>query len=272
ALIPEPDQNQIDDGLERRMERAQRVVTLALSLREAAGKKVDPILRKVRQPLKRILIPVSSTEEESEFRQVEAIITEELNVKGVEYIGTDRESEIVKVKAKPNFKSIGPKFGKDAKRVASRVNALTSGEVRELQDKKMLVIQSEGDGFELHIDDVEIIHEDIQGWLVATEGTITVALDTELDEALRGEGLAREFVNHVQKLRKDSGLEVTDRIGLRYATENEELATALNAESNYIMSETLAKEFSRTENIEAEVIEIEKDRLFCRIGLERMEG
>ena len=125
---------------------------------------------------------------------------------------------------------------------------------------------------ELHIDDIEIIHEDIQGWLVATEGTITVALDTELDEALRGEGLAREFVNHVQKLRKDSGLEVTDRIGLRYATENEELATALNAESSYIMSETLAKEFSRTESLEAEVIEIEKDRLFCRIGLERMEG
>ena len=271
ALIPEPDESRIDEGLERRMQRAQTVVTLALSLREEAGKKVDPILRKVRQPLRRILIAVSNQQEQNDFRQVEEIITEELNVKRVEYIGADQESEIVKIGAKPNFKSIGPKFGKDAKRVAAAINGMSSREVRELQQKNELVIRADGDGFELHIDDIEIIHEDIEGWLVAAEGTITVALDTELDVELRAEGLAREFVNHVQKLRKDSGLEVTDRLRLLYATDQDELASALESQQSYIMSETLAKEFSHDPSLEGERVEIEKDRLYGRIGLRRME-
>lgn len=241
SLLPEPDSSVIDADLERRMERAQIVVTLALSLREEAGQKVDKLLRKVRQPLRRILVAVSNETEQRDYELVEEIIKDELNIKRVEYVGAGEHSEIVKKKAKPNFKSIGPKFGKDAKRVAGGITGLSGAEINELQAKGRIDITTDGDTFELAADDVEILYEDIEGWLVAAEGSITVALDTELDEELRAEGLAREFVNRVQKVRKDSGLEVTDRVRLNYEADGE-LARAIQSLQEYIAQETLAVE------------------------------
>lgn len=244
AYLPEPDENVIDRDLERRMERAQIVVTLALSLREEAGQKVDKLLRKVRQPLRRILIAVSGENEQRDYELVEEIIQDELNIKRIEYVGSGENSEIVKKKAKPNFKSIGPRFGKDAKRVAAGIAGLSGADVNRLQQEGRITVALDADTFELSADDVEILYEDIEGWLVAAEGSITVALDTELDEELRTEGLAREFVNRVQKVRKDSGLEVTDRVRLNYDADDE-LAKAIERLHDYIAQETLSVELVR---------------------------
>lgn len=234
SMIPTSDTSVIDTALERRMERAQKAVTLARNLREKSG-------LKVRQPLRRILIAVASTEEQNDYQLVESIIRDELNVKAVEYVGAGEQSDIVKQKAKPNFKSIGPKFGKDAKKVAGAVAGLSSDQIRELQSTGTLNVSGGGDTFEIHADDIEIVHEDIEGWLVAAEGSVTVALDTELDDELRSEGLAREFVSRVQKLRKDSGFDVTDRIKLLYHADDT-LARAIQAQGEYIARETLAIE------------------------------
>lgn len=271
AFVPEPDPTVIDESLERRMERAQTVVTLALSLREEAGQKVNPLLRKVRQPLRRILIAVSNEREQNDFELVEEIIRDELNVKGIEYVGAGETSDIVKKKAKPNFKSIGPKFGKDAKRVAAGISGLNGAEIGALQENGSIVLTNDGESFEIEAEDVEIQYEDIEGWLVAAEGSITVALDTELDEALRAEGLAREFVNRVQKVRKDSGLDVTDRVRLGYEADDE-LARAIELQQEYIAQETLAVELVR--GVENGVKASPNDDIGgmeYRIALERIE-
>ena len=262
TTMPESDKALIDEDLERRMSRAQTAISLARNLREKSS-------IRVRQPLRRLMIAVSSDQEEEDYQQVSHIITEELNVKSVEYIGADEETSIVKVSAKPNFKSIGPKFGKDAKRVAGMISSLGADQIRELQKTGMTVVKNEDDSFEIQVDDIEIINEDIEGWLVASERSITVALDTELDEELRAEGLAREFVNRVQKLRKDSGFDVTDRIHLHYATDKE-LTTALESQRDYITSETLAIEFTDDAPLEATSVDIENDRP-CRIAIDRIE-
>lgn len=234
AHIPVPEQAHIDEGLERRMERAQKVITLARNLREKSG-------LKVRQPLRRILIAVSDTQEQEDYQLVQDIIREELNVKGVEYVGAGESSDIVKKKAKPNFKAIGPKFGKDAKRVAASISGLTGEQIQQLQNTGVITISADNEAFEINTEDIEIQHEDIEGWLVAAEGSFTVALDTEIDDALHAEGLAREFVSRIQKIRKDSGLEVTDRIRLRYNADTD-LANAVKAQEEYIGRETLAVE------------------------------
>ena len=239
AHSPVPNESYIDEALERRMARAQKVITLARNLRERSG-------LKVRQPLRRVLVAVSDTEEQQDYQLVEDIIRDELNLKGVEYVGADESSDIVKKKAKPNFKSIGPKFGKDAKRVAAGISGISDEQIRQLQNAEAVTITVDNDSFDIHADDIEILHEDIEGWLVAAEGTVTVALDTEIDNALRAEGLAREFVSRIQKIRKDSGLEVTDRIKLRYNADAD-LVQAVTAQGDYIARETLAVELLHEE-------------------------
>jgi isoleucyl-tRNA synthetase len=262
ALIPEVSASAIDADLERRMERAQRTVALARMLREKSR-------LKVRQPLRRLLIPVSSDAEREDYGAVEEIIKDELNVKGVEYVSAEEGSDIVKMKAKANFKTLGPKYGKQMKSVASAVTAMTAAQIAELQRAGSLTLTSGSDTFALLLEDVEVIHEDIEGWLVASEGTVTVALDTELDENLLMEGLAREFVNRVQNLRKDSGLELTDRIRLSYASDDE-LAAALQAQREYIMLETLAVELLRAPSSEG-MQEMDLNGKACGIALERVE-
>ena len=172
----------------------------------------------------------------------------------------------MKVSTKPNFRSIGPKFGKDARRVAAEIGELGPDPTRRLARGESVVIEADGDRFEVTPDDVEIQHDDIEGWLVASDNGITVALDTELDDDLRNEGLAREFVNRVQKLRKDSGLDVTDRIHLRYGATGR-LETALEAEKDYVMSETLAVSMSGDAPDSSSTVSIEGEE--CHLVLEK---
>ena len=258
-MMPQADPDGIDHALERRMERAQQAVALARNLRERSG-------LKVRQPLRRLLVAVANEEEQRDFELVESIITEELNLKRVEYVGADDESSIVQVSAKPNFKSIGPKFGKDAKKIAAAIGGLDESQTRTISRGENLVIESDGDRFEITPDDVEIIHDDIEGWLVASDDGITVALDTELDDELRNEGLAREFVSRIQKMRKDAGLEVTDRIALRYETSGA-LADALAHERDYVMSEILAVDLLEEGAEDTETIEIDGES--CAVQIEK---
>lgn len=257
ALIPDVEPGVIDEALERRMKRAQTVVALARMLREKSR-------LKVRQPLRRILVPAGDAERE-EYRLVEDIIKDELNVKAVEYAGAE-SADVVRMKAKANFKAIGPKHGKQAKQVAAAIAAMTSEEIASLQRDGSLTLSAASDTFVVLFEDVEVQHEDIEGWLVASEGTVTVALDTELDEALLNEGLAREFVNRVQNLRKDSGLDLTDRIRLVYECDAA-LSQALEAQRDYIMEETLAVDFAA--GAFPDMHEADLNEQPCRIGLER---
>jgi isoleucyl-tRNA synthetase len=174
---------------------------------------------------------------------METVILEEINVKKVEYV-TD-ESGIVKKSAKANFKSIGPKFGKSVKQVAERIKVMTPAEITLLEQGAPYELHVNGGTVWIGREDVEIIREDIQGWLVESDGGITVALDTELTDDLIAEGFAREFVSRIQNMRKDAGFQVTDRIAIFY-NGSEALGHAIQSMSTYIESETLAVELSKT--------------------------
>lgn len=258
ARIPDVEEGSIDPVLERRMERAQQTVALARMLREKAR-------LKVRQPLRRMLVPYTSRNELEDYQSVEAIVRDELNIKQVEYVEAGT-SDVVRMKPKPNYKTLGPRYGKQMKEVAAAVGRMTGGEIIELQRAGSLTLTAGNDTFVVFPEDVEVIHEEMQGWLVASEGTITVALDTELDSELVAEGIAREFINRVQNLRKDSGLEVTDRILLTYSGDDD-LRMALEAQRGYIMEETLAEGL-----VSAELsggVDVDLNGRLCRIALER---
>ena len=218
------------------MERAERIVMLVRAMRMKSN-------LKVRQPLRRIILPIADEHERAAVRTMQDIILDEINVKEIEYV-TD-ESGLVKKKAKPNFKTIGPKFGKAVQQVAARVREMSSAEIAALERNGGVALVAGDRSWTVDPEDVEILREDIQGWLVESDGRLTVALDTQLDEALLAEGSAREFVNRVQNMRKDAGFAVTDRIRLAVDTSSI-LLGRLESMRTYIMNETLAEEFSAT--------------------------
>ncbi|MDX9790546.1 MAG: isoleucine--tRNA ligase [Candidatus Kapabacteria bacterium] len=229
--MPVENNTLIDTELERRMDAAQKITSLARSLREKAN-------LKVRQPLRRILIPVNNPTERRDIQAVGDIIVEEINVKNIEFI-TDNDSDIVRKVAKPNFKVIGKKFGKSTQNVANFIKSMSNEMIKDIEKSGLLQFSINSENYELSIEDIEIQSEDIEGWLVASENGITVALDTSLDEALINEGIAREFVNRIQNLRKDSGFEVTDRIVIRYVA-GERIIASVTSMEDYISNETLA--------------------------------
>jgi isoleucyl-tRNA synthetase len=235
--MPQADESLINADLERKMDIAQRIVNLTRMLREKTK-------LRVRQPLKRILIPVMAPSERRDIQSVEDIILEELNIKKIEFVSEDTEN-IVRRKAKPNFKTIGKKFGKSTQTVAELIKNLTDSQINEIEKKKTMPITLDGIEYELLPEDIEVYSEDIEGWLVATDSEITVALDTQLDEGLIKEGLAREFVNRIQNLRKNSGYDVTDRINIEYFAPDT-LADAVMATEEYIKNETLTESISRS--------------------------
>jgi isoleucyl-tRNA synthetase len=254
-ILQECDETVIDNDLENRMRQAQGIVSLARSLREKA--KI-----KTRQPLRRILLPVDSPAMRRQLQTVEDIIKEEINVKEIEYVSDD--TNIVRRSAKPNFKIIGKKYGDGTQLVAQAIKTLTHEMVRKLEQSSVLALTIEDKTVQIDFEDVEIISEDIEGWLVASDSGLTVALDTELDEHLIREGLAREFVSRLQKIRKESGYEVTDRVSVVYYTDDE-TSVALEAMRTYIGMETLAESLERGEQPQGVDLEINGRHVNVRV-------
>jgi isoleucyl-tRNA synthetase len=232
--LPEADESAIDPELEERMERAIKIVGLVRAMRMKSN-------LKVRQPLRKIILPIASERDRGAVKRMEEVILEEINVKQIEYV-TD-ESGIVHKKAKPNFRSLGRKFGKTVQPVAAKIREFSAKEINELERAGTLTLPIDGAEYTIDREDVEVLHEDIKGWMVESDGSITVALDTELDDELIDEGLAREFVSRIQNMRKEAGLEVTDRIRIYY-NGSSRLEGALGRMSAYLRQETLATEVS----------------------------
>jgi len=229
APMAESKKDVINPELERRMDIAQRVVSIVRMMRAKTN-------LKTRQPLSRIAIP-ASPETRRLIKQMNDVILEEINVKRIEFI--DESSPIVRKTATPNFKVIGPKFGKLVNAVAKRIKEMTSAEVIQLDRTGTFSTDVNGTPVTIQREDVSIAAQSIEGWLVESEDGLTVALDTTLTPELVNEGLAREFVNRVQNMRKDAGLSVTDRIRIYYESSGR-LSDAVTRMSDYIKSETLA--------------------------------
>jgi isoleucyl-tRNA synthetase len=211
------------------MDIAQKVVSLVRTMRAKTN-------LKTRQPLARIAVP-ASRETRRLIEQMNDVILEEINVKGIEFI--DESSPIVRKTATANFKIIGPKFGKQVNAVAKRIKEMTSSEVVQLDQTGTFTAEVNNSPIKIVREDVTIAAQSIEGWLVESAEGLTVALDTTLTPELVNEGLAREFVNRVQNMRKDAGLSVTDRIRI-YFESSEKVAAAISRMSEYIKSETLA--------------------------------
>lgn len=246
--FPLSDSDYIDTDLEERMEIAQQISSMVLALRKKQG-------IRVRQPLKRIMIPIVDDKFERQLKDIEQLILAEVNVKGLDYIEKS-SGELVKL-IKPNFKRLGPKFGKQMKFVAQIINSLDQEQIAQLEEKGQLSIQVGDKTEEIELNDVDIIPQDIPGWLVASEGKYTVALDVDIDQDLKREGLARELVNRIQNLRKDKLFELTDTIKISI-NDTPELSEAVNSNLDYICAETLASQvdivhdLQQGENIELE--------------------
>ena len=222
----------IDKNLERKMEQAQTISSLVLSLR--AKEKI-----KVRQPLQKIMIPVNSTTHKEDILAVADLVKHEVNVKEVELL--EDASDILVKQIKPNFKALGPRFGKDMKLIANAIQNLKPEDIKQIEEKGELGIEINGESINLERNDVEITSQDIEGWLVANQGAVTVALDVTISEALKEEGIARELVNRIQNLRKDSGFELTDRIEV-YLQSEVAIENAIKQNLEYIKLETLTEE------------------------------
>jgi len=227
AYFPEYNEALVNKALEERMQMAQDISSLVLSLRKKVG-------INVRQPLGRILLPILDKNFEYQVEQVKELILSETNVKTIEYI-TDA-SGFIKKKIRPNFKALGAKVGKDMKAVAEAIGILIADEIAMLEAAREIQLST---GHTLLITDVEIIAEDVPGWQVANLGKLTVALDVTLTNELKQEGLAREVINRIQNQRKNMGLEVTDRITVRIKCPAY-IWEAVNNNLSYICAEILA--------------------------------
>jgi len=248
TTFPQYNDIYIDKKLEYRMDLAQKISSMVLSLR----RKVNI---KVRQPLSKIIIPVSNNNFETDsidanqIISVKEIILTEINVKNIEFINTNDANAIIIKKIKPNFKSLGPKYNKLMKEISLIINKLTQEEINLFEKQKTFNITINGEIIGLEIADVEITFEDIPGWIVTNEGNLTVALDINISEQLKEEGIAREFINRIQNLRKDSGFEVTDKIDISIQ-KHELINSAIFNFEDYIKTQTLANSISLIDVLE----------------------
>ncbi len=261
--FPVADQQVIDVDLEERMAIAQKVSSLVLSLRKREN-------IKVRQPLQKIMVPILDDKFKRQLEDVQNLILSETNVKEVTYI-TSNDSVIEK-NIKPNFKALGPKFGQQMKAIAQAVGKMEQANIADLEANKTFPLTLEdGQTVDLSPEDVEVTSKDIPGFLVQSEAGITVALDITLSDELKEEGIAREFVNRIQNLRKDSGLEVTDKIHLKILS-HQEINNAVNNNKDYICSETLAGQLDLVSDLnknDGTLVEFDND-ISTLISLEKI--
>jgi len=259
AEFPTYDASFIDASLERKMENAQTISSLVLSLR--AKEKI-----KVRQPLQKIMIPVLDAQQKEEILAVSDLIKHEVNVKEIELL--DDASGILVKQIKPNFKTLGPKFGRDMKSISNAIQNFSQEDIINIEKDGELSIKIDEKLIHLEISDVEISSKDIEGWLVANAHGLTVALDVTISEDLRKEGIARELVNRIQNLRKDSGFEVTDKIQLTVLN-YQNLQESVLENKAYIMSETLTQEMVFVDSLN-DGLEVEFDNIKSRILINKM--
>jgi isoleucyl-tRNA synthetase len=257
--FPVYDASFVDESLQRKMGNAQIISSLVLSLR--AKEKI-----KVRQPLQKIMIPVDNEQQKEEILAVADLIKHEVNIKEVQIL--EDASDILIKQIKPNFKALGPKFGKDMRFVAGAVKEFNQDDINKIEKDKNISIEINGKNITLGLEDVEISSKDIEGWLVANEGALTVALDVTFTEELRKEGTARELVNRIQDARKDTGLDVTDKIKLTVLN-FENLQQSITDNKEYIMSETLTEELVFVDELKNGT-EIEFDTIISKILIEKI--
>ncbi|MBQ6283331.1 MAG: isoleucine--tRNA ligase, partial [Bacteroidales bacterium] len=270
VLMPEVDPSVIDTDLEERMALAQKATSMVLALRRKVS-------IKVRQPLSKLVIPVISDKVRSQLEQVKGIILGEVNVKEAEFISDT--TGIITKKIKPNFKTLGKVYGKQMKEIAGAFASLDQATISAIQNA-----QAAGSEYVLNLpsgdvtfgpSDYEISSEDMPGWLVATEGPLTIALDVQVTEELKKEGVARELINRIQNLRKDSGFEVTDKIEvIIFADGNvrDEVESALRIYNDYVSAQTLALsiEIRNGEDAPKEAVDVEWDEGVLRMVLSRV--
>lgn len=259
SLFPESDSNKIDIALEQRMEYAQNICSLILSLR-----KKEQI--RVRQPLQKILLPVIDESFISQVDAVKDLILSELNIKEIEYLNDD--SGVIKKSIKPNFKTLGKKLGKNMKAAAELIADFNQEEIAKFEKTGEINLEVDGVNYLLEGEDLVVNSEDIPGWLVASDKGITVALDITITESLKAEGIARELVNRIQNIRKSKDLNVTDNIHVNVTLTNS-TAKAVAEFADYIKSETLALNLLTVENLQVgdEVELIEEEKIFIEVTL-----
>ena len=251
--FPNYSESLINKELQTKIRKSQEICSLALSLR-----KKEKI--KVRQPLNKIIIPYRNDLEKEGLIDISEFIKSEINVKNVELVGDS--SKILVKKAKPNFKLLGPKFGKDLKIVSSIINNLKSAEIEKIENEKALVLEN---NIEILLEDIEIYFEDIEGWQVVSENGTTIALDTNINEELKNEGVAREIVNRIQNFRKDSGFNVSDKIIIEIENNNL-IEKAIFENIDYIKNETLAVDLNFKQTL-INAQEFEFDNLNIKIKI-----
>jgi isoleucyl-tRNA synthetase len=258
ADFPQSVEKYVDKSLESKMQKAQTISSLVLSLRKKE-------MIKVRQPLQKIMIPILDESQRTEIEAVSELIKAEVNVK--EIVLLDDASGILVKQIKPNFKTLGPRFGKDMGLIAKEIQGFSSEQINKFEREGSISIIIAEKSINLSLEEVEISSQDIEGWLVANSNGITVALDISISEELRQEGIARELVNRIQNIRKDSGFEVTDKIKVQLKR-NGDLEEAILKNETYIKSETLTDSLVFVDDLE-NGIEIEFDEIKTRIVINK---
>ncbi|MEO4007106.1 MULTISPECIES: isoleucine--tRNA ligase [unclassified Flavobacterium] len=254
AEFPVYVENFVNKSLESKMQKAQTISSLVLSLRKKE-------MIKVRQPLQKVMIPVLDDDQRAEIEAVSDLIKAEVNVKEVELL--DDASGVLVKQIKPNFKALGPRFGKDMGLISKEIQNFSQEQINQLEKEGTLTLVISEKSVNLTTEDVEISSQDIEGWLVANSGGITVALDITISDELRKEGIARELVNRIQNIRKDSGLEVTDKIKV-HLQKDLQLENAVSSNEDYIKAETLTETLIFEEQLN-NGIEIEFDDIKTRV-------
>ncbi|TKG88003.1 isoleucine--tRNA ligase [Puteibacter caeruleilacunae] len=242
ANFPEFDEKLIDKALEERMAIAQKASSMVLGLRRK-------VKLKVRQPLAKIMVPVLDEAFKAQMEAVKDIILSEINVKEIEYL-TD-SSGVIKKKIKPNFKALGPKYGKMMKQIAGAISGMSQEDIAGFESAGEFALQLGDENINITLEDVEILSEDIPGWLVANEGGLTIALDITVTDDLKYEGIAREFINRIQNIRKESDFEVTDKVNLQIM-KNENFDDAVLKHKDYISNQTLAASLTLVDSLKEE--------------------
>lgn len=261
AYFPKADESLIDSELEIRTQLAQETTSMILSLRKGSD-------IRVRQPLQKVIIPVLDETMKQRLESVSELLKQEVNVKEIQLLTNEEASHLLIKSIKPNFKTLGPKYGQDMKAISAATALLTNDDIIKLESEGKISLYLQNKTFELYLEDFEISTKDIPGWTVTSNGNLTVALDMQLTDELRSEGVARELVNRIQNLRKENGYEVTDKIRL-ILKNDDKIETSVIQNKDYICSETLASELLLQSEIEGGT-RIEIDDLITEISISKI--